>query len=65
MQCTYLDQNLTKNIVFGFLGSSHSGAWKCVAHNKAKLTNQYVEQVCRKNNAHNCMNCNFHPVKNI
>jgi len=48
MQCTYLDQNLTKNIVFGFLGGSHSGAWKCVAHKKTKLTNQYVEQVCRK-----------------
>lgn len=63
MQCPYLKQKLAKNILTGFLGGSHSGAWICSAHNNQKIQNSYCDQVCRKNDHTNKMNCNFHPVK--
>ena len=63
MECPYLDQNNTKAILTGFAGGSYSGAYICIAQNKAKLTNQYVGQVCQQNDATNCKQCNFHPVK--
>ena len=63
MQCPYLEQNLTKTIALGFLGGAHSGGWLCGAKGKTKLTNSYCDQVCKQNNAHNCMNCNYHPVQ--
>lgn len=63
MNCPYLDQNLGKTILTGFLGGTYSGAWKCKAQNGNKITDQFEDQVCRKNDAYNCMNCNWHPVQ--
>lgn len=64
MQCPYLNQNLIKTIGIGFLGGKYSGGWLCGAKGNAKLTNEYCTQVCKKNNAHNCMGCNYHPLHN-
>lgn len=63
MQCPYLNQKKAKTILTGFLGGDYSGAQICVAHEDTKFTNSFCDQVCRKNNAQNCMHCNYHSVK--
>ena len=65
MQCPYLKQNIAKNCLVGFLGGSHSGCWLCGASNNQKIPNAFWDQVCRRNNAQNTMECNLHPVKHV